>query len=503
MPVGLPQSKVIQVSVTISPNGASFLNLNSLLIMGNSNVIDVKQRIRLYSSLAGVGVDFPQGSPEFQAAQLYFAQTPQPTQLYIGRWAQSATKGLLVGAPLSAAQQVLSVFNVIANGGFKIQVDANAVVNVAGINLTGVSNLNGVAAAINTALAGAGVAATCSFAVDSNGSHFIFTSNSVGGVSQVLPLTPPVAGVDLGPLLLCTAATDLYTVQGLAAETAVGAVTLMDNLATQWYGLMFASPSIVDADHQAVAAYVQSSTVVNPHLYGLTTAEAQALTSADSTSIGFLLHQTGGITRTFGQWSSTSPYAVASMFGRLLTVNPAAQNSTITLMFKGEPLVTAETLNTSQAAALDASGYNYIANVSNGTAIIFNGVTFGGQFIDTMWGVDWQANQIQVDVYNLMFTTPTKVPQTDAGMHSITTTIEQSCAAGVNNGLTAPGQWNSAGFGQLAQGQFLDKGYYVFVPPISTQPQNTRAQRQTPPFLVAIKLAGAVHDVVIAVNVNL
>lgn len=502
MPVGLPQSKVVQVSVNITPAGASFLNLNSLLIMGNTDVIDTVQRLRLYSSLTEVAIDFATNSPEYLAAQLYFAQSPQPTQLYIGRWAQSATHGKEVGGPLSAAQQALSNFTAVANGGFKITVDGGAQVNVSGINLTGAANLNAVASLITTALSGAGVGATCAFVVDTNGNHFIFTSNTTGVNSAVAPLVAPAAGTDISGLLNCTAATDLYPVQGVGAESAVAAVTVMDNLPTQWYGLMFASASIVDADHQAIAAYVQGSTVVNPHLYGLTTSEATALSSADSTSIGFLLKQTSGLNRTFVQWSSSSPYAVASMFGRLLTVNPDENNSTITLMFKGEPLVAAETLTTAQAAALDASNYNYFANFSNGTAIIVNGITSGGQFIDTMWGVDWEANQIQTDVYNLLFTSPTKIPQTDAGMHQILTTIEQACAAGVNNGLLAPGTWNSAGFGQLQQGQFLDKGYYVFVPPLATQPQATRAKRQTPPFQVALKLAGAVHDVVISVNVN-
>lgn len=502
MPVpGLPVSQLVSVSVQITPTGASFLNINTLLILGDSNVIDTFQRIRTYGSIDDVAADFSNSSPEYLAANLYFQQSPTPQQLYIGRWAQANTSGLLFGGILTAAQQAMSNWTSITNGGFHITVDGGSSINVTGINLSGASNLNGVASLINSAMTSASVPATCSYNVNSNGAYFSFTSNSSGSSSQVSALTPPSSGVDLSAPLRANVATLSYRVAGVTAETALQAVEALDGTATTWYGLMVASTHVTPSDHQAISAFIESDGSNNPHLYGVSTQDTAALLSTDTTSIGYLLFATEP-NRTFPVYSSTTPYAAASLFGRLLTVNPAGNNTTITLMYKQAPGIVPEVLTVSQSAALNAKNMNYYAEFNNNTAIIVNGITSGGQFIDTMWGVDWLQNQIQTDVYNLLYTTLTKIPQTDAGMHLIATTIEQACAAGVENGLLAPGTWNSGGFGQITQGSFLNKGFYVYTPPLANQPEASRARRASVPFQVAAKLAGAVHEVSIAVQVN-
>jgi len=170
-------------------------------------------------------------------------------------------------------------------------------------------------------------------------------------------------------------------------------------------------------------------------------------------------------------------------------------------MFKQEPGIVAEVLTPSQASALNANNYNYFAAFNNNTNIIVNGKVASGQFIDTIWGCDWLANEVQTNVYNLLYGS-LKIPQTDAGNNQIATAIEAACQQGVNNGLMAPGVWNAAGFGQLVQGQFLQKGYYVYQPPIAQQAQADRAARKSVPFQVAAKLAGAVHSVNVVINVN-
>jgi hypothetical protein len=264
---------------------------------------------------------------------------------------------------------------------------------------------------------------------------------------------------------------------------------------------MFASTHIVDADHLAIAAYIEGDGVNLPHIYGLTTSEAAALTSTDSTSIGFQLKALK-YNRTFYQYSSSSSYAVASMFGRILTTNFLANNTTITLMYKQEPGVTAENLTQSQYAALNSTNYNFFVEFNNNTAIIMNGIAASGQFIDTIYGIDWLANYIQTNLYNLLYQSPTKIPQTDSGTHILVTNIESSCAQAVTNGLIAPGVWTSNGFGTLSQGDLLSKGYYVYAPPVATQASADRSARKSVPIQVAVKLAGAIHFVNVLLNVN-
>ena len=125
-----------------------------------------------------------------------------------------------------------------------------------------------------------------------------------------------------------------------------------------------------------------------------------------------------------------------------------------------------------------------------------------GQWFDEVQGADWLQNRIQVNVFNLLYTTTTKVPQTDAGSNMIANQIAQACEAGINNGFMAPGQWNASGFGALEWGDFLTKGYYIYYPSVNTQPENEREERISVPFQVAAKLAGAVQIANIHLNIN-
>jgi hypothetical protein len=125
-----------------------------------------------------------------------------------------------------------------------------------------------------------------------------------------------------------------------------------------------------------------------------------------------------------------------------------------------------------------------------------------GYFFDEVHGLDWLQNDMQTAIYNALYTSPTKIPQTDAGVNQLVAAVEASCERAVNNGLVAPGVWNAPGFGAIDQGQTLAKGYYVYAPPVSSQSQADRAARKAPTLQAAVKLAGAVHFANVIVNVN-
>jgi hypothetical protein len=494
MTTGLPVSRLISVAINLSPVAAPFQSFGTLLIVGDTDVIDVAERLRVYEDLDDIAADFGTSAPEYIAAALYFGQKPQPAQLYMGRWAQGATHGLLRGG--SSPTTSMNAWQAVTSGAFKITVDgAGSPTAISSLNFSGASNLNGVASIINTALASASAGATCTW----DGHRFLFKSSTTGASSSIGYLTAPASGTDIKTMLAGTQAGGAVQVAGIAAESAVTAVTILDGLQQSWYGLTFASTHIVDADRTAIAAYVEGA--ANAHLYGATSQDTACLDPASTSDIAYLF-KAAGYARSFVQYSSSSAYAAASLLGRALTVDFNANNSTITLMYKVEPGVTAESLTSTQIAALEAKNCNVFVNYNNNTAIIEQGRVASGAYIDETQGLDWLANRIQTDVWNQLYTSTSKVPQTDAGMHLIANTIEAGCAAGVNNGLLAPGTWTTDGFGQLKNGDFLPKGYYVFTPPISSQADADRAARKTVSYKVAAKLAGAVHNAVIGVNVN-
>ena len=494
MPNLLPVSRVVAVSVSLTPAGAQAQSLSNLLVLGNAAIIDPVERYRTYSQLTDVANDFGTAGNEYLAASLWFAQRPQPTALIIGRWINAPASGGLRGAPLTAAQKVIAQFNAISTGAFSYSKDGGASVQTTpAINLTGAANLNAVAALVQGSMVGVTVSYNAIIG------RFEFTSATTGAASAVGFLTAPATGVDISALLggLVTSLGS-YVFVGQIAETAAAAVANFDNLIGQrWYGLNI--PAAVNADHLAVAALIEGMN--NKHVYGVTTQDANVMMASATSDIAFQL-QALGYSRTLTQFSSSNALAVVSAMGRMLTTDFRGNSTAITLKFKQEVGVIAEQLSTSQANAVEGKNANIFVAYDNLTNIIENGVMANGTFFDIITGTDWAATDIQRSVYNLLYTSTTKIPQTDAGMQLLTTAVEATCAQGVVNGLFAPGIWNSGGFGLLKQGDFMPKGYYVYSPPVNLQNQADRAARMASPIQVAVKLAGAIHSVSVAITVN-
>lgn len=484
---GLSVSRLIRTTVSLSPQAAQYANFGTFLILGASNVIDVTSRMRSYTGIDDVLADFGSTAPEYLSAQLFFSQSPKPAQVYVGRWAKTATAGLLNGGVLTASEQAIASWQAITTGSMKITVDGT-LKTLTALNFSTATNLNGVASIFTTALSGAIVTWT--------GARFVVTSPTTGASSSIAYATANSSGVDVSAKLKLTADLASPPVPGIVAETPLECVGIFDNtFTTRWYGCTFAD-AITDDESIAVAGFIEAS---GRHVYGATITNTSVLDATVTTDLASRLRDLG-YSRTWSQYSE-NPYAVASFFGRAATVDFNANNSTITLMYKQEPGVAAETLTETQANALRAKNCNVFVNYDNDTAIVQYGVMSSGDYFDEIQGADWMSNKIQTDSFNLLYTSA-KIPQTDAGNNILATVIEGACAAGVNNGLLAPGTWTQEGFGRLSYGDYLPKGYYVYAPPISSQTPADRAARKSVPFQVAAKLAGAIHTVDILININ-
>lgn len=379
MAQGLPVSNVVNVDVIMSAVAATGRNFGALLILGSSPVIPLTERVRQYSSHEDIGEDFGVDSPEYEAAAIFFEQSPKPTLVYIGRWAKTLAEG-----------------------------------------------------------------------------------------------------------------------ESGAVETLLQAVNACLQY-TNWYGLAIAdSADLVEADVISVAAAIEASSL--SRILAVTTADVNVLVTGNTDNIGYKL-KAAGYARTFWQYSSSSKYAAISAFGRAFTVNFTGSNTTITLKFKTEPGITYETLTTAQAAAIDAINGNVYVYYANDTAIIQQGVMANGDFFDERHGLDWLQNYVQTNLYNLLYTSTTKIPQTDAGVTRLMTNVEASLDQAVSNGLIAPGVWNGGPIGQIESGDTLTKGYYVYADAVANQSQSDREARKSPVIQAAIKLAGAIHYGDVQINV--
>ncbi len=63
MTQGLPVSNIVNVQVVISPRAAQTRDFGSLLVLGDSSVVDVGERLREYSTLDGLAADFGTNAP--------------------------------------------------------------------------------------------------------------------------------------------------------------------------------------------------------------------------------------------------------------------------------------------------------------------------------------------------------------------------------------------------------------------------------------------------------
>ncbi|EAQ6130952.1 DUF3383 domain-containing protein [Salmonella enterica] len=478
----LPVSGIVKVQVSLALRAAQARNFGSLLIVGTSSVIDTHERIRLYSDITDVQSDFSLDSPEYQAALLYYSQSPRPADLYIGRWVNTDASGLLRGAILSESAQQMTNFTAITAGNLTVSVDGTAQALTA-IDLSKETNLNGVAARVSDKLK------TATVVWDNSRERFMVTSATTGVNSQVGFASSDASGSDLATLMGLTESAGALSVAGTTAEEIAQCISTLSEFSSDWYGLVIAGP-LEDDDITKVASFIEADAV--SRVFGVTTQKTTVLDADRSDDIASKL-KAAKYSRTLLQYSSTSPYAAASLFGRAFTVNFNGFNTTITLKFKQEPGVVAESLTVPQAKALKAKNCNVFVNYDNDTAIIQEGVMCNGDFFDERHGLDWLQNYVQTNQFNVLYTSQTKIPQTDPGTTTLVADVEQSMSQAVDNALLAPGVWNGGDLGQLKKGDTLTKGYYVYAPPVAQQAQSDREARKSPPVQVAAKLAGAVH----------
>ncbi len=606
-------SDFVSATLTISATATPYQNFSVPIIIGDSSVIDPVQRLRNYSTLSGVSADFGTTAPEYLAAQVFFGQSPTPNQCYIGKWARTATHGLLHGASLTATQQAIANFTGVTTGAFSLFIDG-VPYTVSGLNFSSALNLNGVASTLQTALAAlasgttaiwgsvqrfdiisptTGVTSSVSYgsaptafasaafsgqptASDTltiNGTAVTFVSTAPAGNQVQIGASLPVtlaslvallngsadvnlvkssylvvgsalyavakvtgtagnaytivktssvitlsgatfsggSGTDISTLLGLTQAAGASTpVVGIAAETPLAAWTACAAASNQWYAASFAaSTQPATADYVAVATATLASS--RKRIFGVTINTSDCLDPTNSSDLASTLQGLNN-QRVYWWYDPLNLYGVMTMFGRAATVNFSASQSTITLAYKQAPGLTAAYLTETQFSTLQGKGGNCNIAVDNGAVMIFPGqmadskwlagTKINGTWFDEVHNCDWFLNAVQTDLFNLLYTTSTKIPQTDAGSNIIATVMGKTCVKAANNGMIGPGVWLGPSFGALETYDSMPTGWSIFYPPIATQSTADRTSRVSVPFQMALKLQGAVHSVSLGITVN-
>jgi hypothetical protein len=491
----LPLSNLLNITLNLTAAPLPVQNFQTALVIGSSTVIDTVQRYRTYANFTAVANDFGSTTPEYLAADAWFSQSPTPNSLYIGRWVESNSAAQLVCGPLSTTNSLLATWTAITTGAFTITINGSQY-TASSLDFSAQTSLSGVASVIQTALNSLLSNTTCVYQSPYN--NFVITSPTTGTGSTITVLSAPGSGTDISAIMSGTTATGAYVATGLAAETALAAVTYFDiTYPTLWYGLYVCGG--IATDYLAIQAYIEAET--GQHFQAIPTQDANTLVSGNTTNLAYKL-KAAKYNYCFCFYSSTSLYAAVSALARILVTNWNASNSAITLMYKQLPGITADNLTVSQssiAAAYNCNMYvNY--NIQGNYPIVQYGICPSGQYVDTVVG----ACVLKSTILSNMFTalsSGNKIPMTDAGQSILDNQIVLACESFVSNGYLGPEVWDGPSFGNLATGQWVQKGYYIYQPPVSSLSATVRATRASVPFQVAAVLSGAVHTSSVLINV--
>jgi len=284
--------------------------------------------------------------------------------------------------------------------------------------------------------------------------------------------------------------------EGNETETIVQALQACRAKNTDWYAVSYCGATkqeILD-----IAAYIETAYPSSVQFF--TTSDVDTI-EAEEGNVFEILKQKS-YRRSIGQYSQT-PYAAVAIMGYAMGANTATINSAYTLKFKTEVGVIPDDLTNQQVANLVKNNGNYyVSRGSDDTYNMFeNGVMSDGTWFDEILNLDMLANNMQMSIMDLLKSRP-KIPQTEAGVLSIKLAIKSDLDKAVRIGFIAPGVWNGPDILELSQGDTMPEGYMILSEPISEQSQADRDARIAPPIYTPLKLAGAVHSVVLQIDVN-
>lgn len=485
----VPVKKIVNVTMQVAALAPAAPTFSNVLLLGSSSRLPTYDRLRSYNSLLEVAADFQASDEEYRAAAVYFGQSPKPDTLMIGRRLTAASAGTLKSGSRSTT---LGDYTAVTAGGFDISVDGT-LRQVHGINLSVVSDMDGVAAAVQAALR---TATGSTETVTYDGSSFVVTSATTGGTSVVnyAVAATYAATTSIGTIMGLTAATGARKTVGTAIETITTSLNAMALLDGSWYGFGF-TKEVTDDNRVDASAFAENNTKFAFH----STASPVAYDGSGTADLGYRLKALQ-YTHSLVQFCSTGDYAEFSAAARGLSVKYDQINSTLTLEFKQEPGVMPENMTSTQYSVLEAKNYTYLATVANGFIMLFNTKTPSGRFFDEIVNLDWFTLDLQNNVFTALATSPTKVPQTDKGMEVLLQAAAKTCEKAVRNRMATPGKWTHDGFGALNNGDFLQQSYYLYASPVAEQSDADRAARKTPPIQGALCGAGAFHSVDITFN---
>lgn len=394
--------------------------------------------VRTYSGTAEMLADgFSPNHPIYLKAQVFFAQTPTPTNVKVGR----------LTAPFTQVLQVTPAAGMVEGDKFKFSVYSN------GTQLAETSVTAGVSPTATT------------------------VTSAIRAVYDGSPLPGVVSSGTTEVSFTCTAGlivdvknwTKNLLVNDVTANPGTSIVTQLNNILIEdddWYGLVCAIP-----DSQALQKLVADWLETQNKIYVLKTSDYRALSSVSTADIGYVLKgQTQGRTVGVFRKTDTGSNIDAALLGNRLTADPGSD----TWSFKGLVGVLPDTYSSTEKNTLKAKNYTLYYSTSKKPITMFARV-FGGEKPDVVRFIDWFKTSLQEDVVEAQVSNP-KIPYTGKGISTIENLVRSRHAKGVDIGGLSP-----------------DVAPVITVPKIENVSQTDKQNRVLNGVRYQGKLAGAIE----------
>lgn len=476
------------VSISVSPTGVSGGNFGILGFLTNEEgVISTAERYRAYKSLKSVGNDWGAETEVYKAATAFYGQTPTPTDFIVFMCFESAQEATLMGGGHDTLEELV----LINAGNLNITTDTGATA-IADLDLSGASNLTDVASKVESAI---NAVTAGSVTVTYTGLGFEVRSTTSGTASTITFADGSTgAGTANAAEALGLEQQQGLIAEGIDAETPVQALAEALGTGVEWTGLVTHKKyrDVLTGDSGTTTLEIAQWATGAQKIFFNTSNDLSVLNSALSTDI---ISKCKNITSryvlsTFSRYKNQ--YPSAAVFGRAASVNFSGLNTTMTLNLKQLAGISAEDLTPGQFATLRSKFGSAIVQIGKTANAYTESRMSSGSWLDTTHGLLWLENRCEVDMFNLLYQTATKIPYTQAGINTAEATLTRSLQAAVRNGLAGPGF--------LPDGTYLPEGFVVYSVPLADVPASDKGNRTYAGLSFDMVGAGALHEVVVSGN---
>ena len=491
-------SNYVNVVTSITPAGLPQFNANVIGFFTTESFIGGNQNdpFREYRNAESVIQDFGTNSITARLSNKIFSQSPNI----------NSGGGVLRIIPMlnsvSATQTKFETINLngnlndikaVSDGLLKITADG-VEFNLTSLNFTKCSNWQQIAdvfAYYTQGYINVDVAYTNSVA-----SGLVFTSKKAGTTSQILIEQLSGTGTDLSGTTYFNITNGTLT-QGTesSGETLLDAIARMQNITN--YNGFFTNLVMENDKILAVASDTQAKKRIFLHEI------ASIVDIQDGGIAKEIVSNKYTMTRILAHLKdlSTAQDFKCAYIGRMFSVDFSGIGTALTSNLKQLSGVSMDTIITDGLLTqFKNAGVDTYPNTA-GIGYV-NGQSNANEYFDNVYNAIAFEKIMQIAMFNTLQVSNTKIPQTEAGLSLLRSSIIKVCNQFTLNGVLASGNWEGqvpAGINaNLLKNNIENFGYYIYNLPIALQPQADRVARKAPSFQIFAKLGGAIHFVEIS-----